>query len=133
MQRPSQRHEGFSGQRRRKCNNTAGARDASALNPDAWTLDQALLDRPGVAEAQLALFVDYEKNVAAYDSWHVYLRQYQPKTLVVWGKNDPFFVAAGAEAYARDVPQAEIVLLNGGHFALEEHAEAVAEHIKRSF
>ena len=112
---------------------TAGARDPSSLNPDAWTLDQALLDRPGVAEAQLALFVDYRKNVAAYDAWHAYLRERQPRTLVVWGKNDPLFLAAGAEAFKRDLRDAEVVFLDGGHFALEEHAEAIAAHIARVF
>lgn len=112
---------------------TAGARDPLALNPDAWILDQALLDRPGVADAQLELFVDYKNNVAAYDAWHSYFRTRQPKTLVVWGKNDPFFVAAGAEAFRRDLPKADIVLLDGGHFALEEHASAIAGHIARVF
>jgi pimeloyl-ACP methyl ester carboxylesterase len=112
---------------------TAGARDASRLNPDAWTLDQALLDRPGVAEAQLALFVDYQTNVAAYDAWHAYFKQAQPRTLVVWGKNDPFFLVPGAEAYRRDLPNAEVVLLDGGHFVLEEQAATIAAHISRVF
>lgn len=112
---------------------TAGARDASTLNPDAWTLDQALLDRPGNAEVQLALFSDYEKNVAAYDAWHAYFRKEQPRTLVVWGKSDPLFLAAGAEAYKRDLRDAEIVFLEGGHFALEEHAPTIAGHIARVF
>jgi pimeloyl-ACP methyl ester carboxylesterase len=112
---------------------TAGARNPAQLNPDAWTLDQALLDRPGVAEAQLSLFIDYEKNVGLYETWHAYFRAQQPPTLVLWGKNDPFFVAAGAEAYKRDLPSAEVVLLDGGHFALEEHADTIADHIKRTF
>jgi pimeloyl-ACP methyl ester carboxylesterase/ketosteroid isomerase-like protein len=112
---------------------TAGARAPLALDPDAWTIDQALLDRPGVADAQLELFVDYQNNVAAYEAWHAYFRARQPRTLVVWGKNDPFFVAAGAEAFRRDLPQADIVLLDGGHFALEEYAPEIAGHIKRVF
>lgn len=112
---------------------TAGARAPLALDPDAWTLDQARLDRPGVIDAQLELFVDYQHNVAAYDAWHAYFRARQPKTLVVWGKNDPFFVAAGAEAFRRDLPQADVVLLDGGHFALEEYAPEIAGHIKRVF
>jgi pimeloyl-ACP methyl ester carboxylesterase len=111
----------------------AGARNASKLNPDAWTHDQPRLDRPGVAEAQLALFVDDQTNVAAYEAWHAYFRKEQPRTLVVWGKNDPFFLVPGAEAYRRDLKDAELVLLDGGHFALEEHAEAVAAHIMRVF
>ncbi len=112
---------------------TAGAEDPSRLDPDSWTIDQALLDRPGVADAQLQLLIDYEKNVGLYDAWHAYFRTHQPKTLIAWGKNDPFFLQAGAEAYKRDLPQAELVLLNGGHFALEEHAATVAEHIVRVF
>jgi pimeloyl-ACP methyl ester carboxylesterase len=112
---------------------TTGARSPATLDPTAWTLDQALLDRPGVAEAQLALFVDYQSNVGLYDTWHAYLRQHQPKTLVTWGRNDPFFLVPGAEAFKRDVPSAEVVLLDGGHFALEEHAEEIAARIRRSF
>jgi len=112
---------------------TAGARDAAKLNPDAWTLDQALLDRPGVSGAQLAMFIDYQRNVAAYDAWQAYLRSHQPKTLVVWGKNDPFFLAEGAESFRRDLKDVEIILLDGGHFALEEHAETIAAQINRGF
>jgi len=112
---------------------TAGARDVASLNPDAWTLDQARLDRPGIADAQLALFIDYEKNVAAYDAWHAYFRKQQPRTLVLWGKGDPFFLAAGAQAYKRDLRDAEIEFLDGGHFALEEHAPSIAKHIIRVF
>jgi pimeloyl-ACP methyl ester carboxylesterase len=124
---------GFLSAEATKMQYTAGARDPSQLDPSSWTLDQALLDRPGVAEAQLALFVDYEKNVGLYDAWHAYFRAHQPKTLVLWGKNDPFFLAAGAEAYERDLPDAQVVLLDGGHFALEEHPDAIADHIKRFF
>ena len=112
---------------------TRGARDPGMLNPDAWTLDQALLDRPGVADIQLALFVDYQTNVALYDVWQAYLRERRPRTLVLWGRNDPFFLAAGAEAYRRDVPEAEVVFLDGGHFAVEEHAELIAAQIARFF
>ena len=112
---------------------TAGERDPFQISPDAWTLDQALLDRPGSAAAQIALFVDYQTNVAAYDAWHAYFRKHQPRTLVAWGRNDPFFLVAGAEAFRRDLPDAEVVLLDGGHFALEEHAPAVAAHITRVF
>jgi pimeloyl-ACP methyl ester carboxylesterase/ketosteroid isomerase-like protein len=111
----------------------AGAKNAALLDPTAWLVDQALLDRPGIAEAQLALFVDYQSNVALYDTWHAYLREHQPKTLVLWGKNDPFFLVPGAEAYKRDVPSAEVVLLDGGHFALEEHVEEIAARITQLF
>ena len=112
---------------------THGARNAAALNPDAWTHDQALLDRPGNDAIQLALFVDYQNNVALYESWHKYFRDRQPKTLIVWGKGDPLFVAAGAEAYKKDLPNAQLVWLDGGHFALEEHAAEVASLIKKKF
>jgi pimeloyl-ACP methyl ester carboxylesterase/ketosteroid isomerase-like protein len=112
---------------------TAGARDAASLDPTTWTLDQALLDRPGMTDVQLALFVDYEKNVTLYEAWHAYFRQHQPKTLIAWGRNDPFFLPAGALAYQRDLPQAELVFLDGGHFALEEHVTTIAGHIERVF
>ena len=112
---------------------TQGARNAAALNPDAWTHDQALLDRPGNHAIQLALFFDYQNNVALYDSWHSYFRSQQPKTLIVWGKGDPLFVPAGAEAYKKDLPKAQLVWLDAGHFALEENATAVAALIKKKF
>ncbi len=110
-----------------------GTRQPANRSPDTWTLDQARLDRPGSAERQLALFIDYEKNVALYDKWHAYLRKHQPKTLIVWGKGDPFFTVPGAEAYRKDLPQAELHVLNTGHFALEEDAERVAELIRQKF
>lgn len=110
-----------------------GAANSASLNPDAWTLDQALLDRPGNDAIQLALFVDYQHNLGLYDSWHAYFRKHQPKTLIVWGKGDPLFVPAGAEAYKKDLPQARLVWLDGGHFALEENAVEVARLIKRTF
>lgn len=110
-----------------------GARDPAALNPDAWTHDQALLDRPGNAERQLALLKDYQTNVAAYDAWQAYFRAHRPKTLITWGKGDPFFTVAGAEAFLRDLPDARLVWLDGGHFALEENADLVAGEIINSF
>lgn len=112
---------------------TEGARAPLQLNPDAWTLDQARLDRPGNDLVQLTLFKDYASNVALYDTWHAYFRQHTPTTLIVWGKNDPLFVLAGAEAYLRDLPAAELHLLDGSHFALEEYAHEIAGHIKRVF
>jgi pimeloyl-ACP methyl ester carboxylesterase len=112
---------------------TAGARAPLQLNPDAWTLDQARLDRPGNDLVQLTLFKDYQSNVALYDTWHAYFRQHTPKTLIAWGANDPLFVRAGAEAYLRDLPAAELHLLNGSHFALEEYAHEIADHIRRVF
>lgn len=112
---------------------TAGARVPEALNPDAWTHDQALLDRPGSDERQLALFKDYQSNVARYDAWHAYFREHQPRSLVTWGRGDPFFTVAGAEAFRRDLQHLEVHLLDTGHFALEEDAVAIATLIKRYF
>lgn len=112
---------------------TQGAHSPVTLNPDAWTHDQALLDRPGNDAIQLKLFVDYQTNVALYDAWHIYFRQHQPKTLVVWGKGDPLFTVAGAEAYKQDLKQVEVRYYDGGHFVLEEHAADIAAQIKRVF
>jgi pimeloyl-ACP methyl ester carboxylesterase len=110
-----------------------GARDPEAISPDNWTIDQALLDRPGVDLAQLDLLEDYKTNVAAYESWHEAFRTHQPRTLIVWGRHDPFFVPAGAEAFLRDLPQARLVWLDAGHFVLDENAATVAAEIKATF
>ena len=112
---------------------TAGARHPERLNPDAWVLDQALLDRAGSAERQLALFKDYQHNVPLFDVWQAYFRQYQPKTLVAWGRGDPFFGVPGAEAFRRDLRAVRVELLDSGHFALEEDAPRVADLIKQTF
>ena len=112
---------------------TAGARDPERLNPDAWTLDQSLLDRPGSAERQLALFQDYRHNVPLFEVWQAYFRTHQPKTLVAWGRGDPFFGVPGAEAYRRDLKDVRVELLDSGHFALEEDAPRVAELIRQTF
>lgn len=112
---------------------TAGARSPDALNPDAWTLDQALLDRPGSAERQMALFKDYRHNVPLFDAWQAYFRAQQPKTLVAWGRGDPFFGVPGAEAFRRDLKNVRVELLDSGHFALEEDAARVADLIKQTF
>ena len=110
---------------------SVGVKDPEALSPDSYTFDQMTLDRPGNAEIQLGLVYDYQNNVARYPKWHETLRRVKPPVLAVWGKNDPFFIPAGAEAFKRDVPDAEIYFLDTGHFALEEHAQAIAEHIVR--
>ncbi|MCZ8318833.1 MAG: alpha/beta hydrolase [Silanimonas sp.] len=112
---------------------TAGARRPEQLNPDAWVLDQALLDRPGSTDRHLALFKDYQRNVPLFDVWQAYFRQHQPKTLVAWGKGDPFFGVPGAEAFRRDLKDVRVELLDSGHFALEEDAPRVAELIKQAF
>lgn len=105
---------------------TQGFRDIENVNPDSYANDQAILDRPGNREIQLALFYDYRNNVAQYDQWHEVLRQVQPPVLAVWGKNDPIFIPPGAEAFKRDVPKAEVHFLDTGHFALEEDSNKVA-------
>jgi pimeloyl-ACP methyl ester carboxylesterase len=110
---------------------SVGVKDPEALSPDSYTFDQMTLDRLGNAEIQLALVYDYQNNVARYPQWHETLRKVKPPVLAVWGKNDPFFIPAGAEAFKRDVPDAEIHFVDTGHFALEEHAEPIAEHIVR--
>ncbi|MFC7548860.1 alpha/beta fold hydrolase [Plantactinospora sp. GCM10030261] len=97
-----------------------GASDVSLIAPDGWTLDQHFLDRPGRRQAQFALARDYVGNVARYPAWQSWFRTHQPRTLVVWGRDDAFFPEAGAHAYRRDLPEAEVHVLPTGHFALEE-------------
>ena len=110
-----------------------GSRDLKRISPDTWTHDQALLDRPGNAEIQLALFADYSSNVTSYPRWHEYLRKYQPPTLIVWGKNDPFFTVKNIDGFQHDVKNIDIHLLDGGHFALEEYPEEIASYIQAFF
>jgi pimeloyl-ACP methyl ester carboxylesterase len=108
---------------------THGANDLSLVSPDAWTFDQLFLDRPGNDAIQLDLFYNYTSNVALYDKWHEYFRNRQPKTLILWGQNDPFFTVEGAKAFQRDLPKAELHLLAGGHFALEEYSQLIADEM----
>lgn len=105
---------------------TDGVQDVSRIDPSAWVYDQALLDRPGNAELQLDLFYDYRTNVELYPRFHQFFRERQPPTLIVWGKNDTIFPAPGANAYLRDLPQAELHLLDTGHFALEDQGDRIA-------
>jgi pimeloyl-ACP methyl ester carboxylesterase len=105
---------------------THGVRNVEAISPDSWTIDQALLDRPGNQEVQLALFYSYGSNPAQYPLWHDYFRQHQPPALIVWGKNDTIFPPAGAEPYKRDLKTVEFHLLDTGHFALEEDGDRIA-------
>ena len=109
---------------------TEGVRDPEVLAPEAWTLDQHFLELPGREQAMLDLFFDYRTNVERYPQWQAYLRAHQPPTLVVWGRNDPYFTPAGAHAIARDVPNARIHLLDTGHFALEDHGTEIASEIR---
>ncbi len=111
---------------------THGVKDVSRISPDSYTMDQFFLDRPGNDAIQLNLLHDYQSNLARYDGWHEFFRSKQPKTLIVWGKNDPFFTVEGAEAYLRDIPKAEIHLLDTGHFALEDSCEFIAQQIIKS-
>jgi pimeloyl-ACP methyl ester carboxylesterase len=107
-----------------------GAHDPDLIAPETYSLDQALLDRPGMAEIQLDLFLDYRTNVALYPAFQDYFRAHQPPLLAVWGKHDPFFLPPGAEAFRRDLPNAEIHLLDAGHFALETKGPEIAELIR---
>jgi pimeloyl-ACP methyl ester carboxylesterase len=109
---------------------TQGFRNPENVSPDAYTLDQLGLDRPGNHKIQLALFYDYRTNPPLYPTWHKYLRDKKPPVLVVWGKNDPIFASPGAEAFLRDVPNAELHLLDTGHFALEEDGATIATLIR---
>ena len=108
----------------------AGVHDKARISPDAWVVPQAGLDRPGNQAIQLALFYDYRTNPPLYAKWHDYFKQNQPPTLVVWGKNDPIFGADGAKAFLRDLPNAELHLLDTGHFALEEDGDEIAGYIR---
>jgi len=111
---------------------THGARNVESVSPDAWAIDQSLLDRPGKADIQLALFHSYGSNPKLYPKWQEYFRKHQPPTLVVWGKNDAIFPPAGAEPYKRDLKTIEFHLLDTGHFALEEDGDKIAE-LMRAF
>jgi pimeloyl-ACP methyl ester carboxylesterase len=112
---------------------THGTKDVSRINPDSYTMDQLFLDRQGNDVIQLNLLHDYQSNLALYDGWHEFFRSKQPKTLIVWGKNDPFFTIEGAQAYLQDIPNAELHLLDTGHFALEDSCEFIAQQIAKLF
>jgi len=109
---------------------THGVTDPERISPDAYTFDQFFLDRPGNDAIQLELLYDYQSNVALYDGWHKYFRAKQPRMLIVWGTNDPFFTVEGAKAYQRDIPQAQLHFIDTGHFALETHVAEIAAAMK---
>src|SRR5258707_9555856 len=109
-----------------KRQSTNGPRQPEKTDPHTWTIDQALLERPGQEEIQMALFYSYGSNPPNYPKWQEFFRKYQPPTLIVWGKNDEIFPAAGATPYLRDLPKAELHLLDTGHFALEEDGDIIA-------
>lgn len=100
-----------------------------AIDPDTWNDEYAFLIRPGETRIQLDLFYDYQTNIAAYPRWQQWLRDHQPRLLVLWGKYDPSFTVAGAGAYKKDVPACEVILLDAGHFALDVASEPVATYI----
>jgi pimeloyl-ACP methyl ester carboxylesterase len=109
---------------------THGVPDQTMVSPDGQNLDNFYLTRPGADEVQLDLFGDYQSNVALYPSLQQYFRAHKPPLLAVWGKNDPFFLPPGAEAFKRDIPRAVVRFFDTGHFALETHASEIAESIR---
>ena len=110
-----------------------GSPDPERIDPDTWDLEYAFLSRPGMVDIQLGLFHDYQTNVASYPKWQAYLRAHRPPTLVVWGRHDLSFTVAGALAYGDDVPDAEVHLLDAGHFALDEAAPEITQLIRSFF
>ncbi|TKD67021.1 alpha/beta fold hydrolase [Flavobacterium sp. ASW18X] len=111
---------------------THGVRNPEVVNPDTWHLDYLRLSRPNAHKVNLDLFYDYQNNVKLYPKWQQYLREHQPPMLIVWGKNDAFFPASGAEAYKKDVKDIDFNIYDTGHFALEEEGEAILKKM-RSF
>jgi len=109
---------------------THGVADPTAVSPDGYSLDNFYLARPGAHEVQLDLFGDYRSNVALYPEFQAYFRKHKPRFLAVWGRNDPFFLPAGAEAFKRDMPDAVVRFFDTGHFALETHAAEIAAAIR---
>src|SRR5262245_1059453 len=112
---------------------THGHRNADAISPDNWNMDASFLGRPNAHRVQLDLFYDYRTNVALYPRWQALLRERQPKTLILWGQNDIFFTPQGGEAYLRDLPDAELIRLDSGHFVLEDMLEVVAAAVRRFY
>lgn len=109
---------------------THGVSDIARVSPDGYSLDNFYLSRPGAEDVQLDLMGDYKSNVALYPTFQDYFRTHKPRFLAVWGKNDPFFLPPGAEAFARDIPGAVIKFFDTGHFALETHADEIAADIR---
>ena len=109
----------------------SGISDPDAIAPEGYTLDAALLARPGNVEIQLDLFLDYANNVRMYPAFQEYFRKWTPPLLAIWGRNDPYFIPAGAEAFRRDIPNATVQFLDTGHFALETHVDEIATAMRR--
>ncbi len=112
---------------------THGVIDPESVPPESYTLDTALLERPGNKDIQLDLFLDYATNVKLYPKFQEYFRKSKPPLLAIWGKNDPFFIPPGAEAFRRDLPNAKVQFLDTGHFAIETHVVEIAAAIKEFF
>lgn len=110
---------------------THGVSDVTKISPDGYSLDNYYMTREGAHEIQLDLFLDYASNVELYPKFHAYFRKHQPPLLAVWGRNDPFFLPAGAEAYKRDNKNAVVKFIDTGHFALETHADEIAADIRQ--
>jgi pimeloyl-ACP methyl ester carboxylesterase len=110
---------------------THGVSDEASVSPDGIALDNFYLARPGADEIQLDLFGDYQSNIELYPTFQAYFRKHHPRFLAVWGKNDPFFLPPGAEAFRRDIPEADVRFLDTGHFALETHASEIAAAIRK--
>jgi pimeloyl-ACP methyl ester carboxylesterase len=109
---------------------THGVPDPTLVSPDGYSLDNHYLSRPGADEVQLDLFGDYKSNIALYPAFQSYFRAHKPRFLAAWGRNDPFFLPAGAEAFRRDIPDAQVTFFETGHFALETHAAEIAAAIR---
>src|ERR1700722_18477930 len=109
---------------------THGVADTASVSPDGYSLDNFYLARPGAHEVQLDLFGDYKSNVALYPAFQAYFRTHKPRFLAAWGKDDPFFLPAGAEAFKRDMPGAAVRFFDTGHFALETHTKEIAAAIR---
>ncbi len=107
-----------------------GAGDVAKINPDSYRLDDYFMQLPGRAKIQLDLIADYKTNIECYPAWQTYFAQFKPPALILWGRNDPFFLPAGAEAYSSHLPEAELHFFNGGHFMLEEYGSEAAETLK---
>jgi len=112
---------------------THGVANPDSVAPESYTLDAALMERPGNKDIQLDLFLNYASNVALYPAFQEYFRKSKPPLLAVWGKNDPFFIPAGAEAFRRDIPRARVKMLDTGHFAVETHVVEIAAEMKKFF
>ena len=109
---------------------THGVANPETVAPESYTLDTALMERPGNKEIQLDLFLDYASNVKLYPKFQDYFRKSKPPQLAIWGKNDPFFIPAGADAFQKDVPNAKVQFLDTGHFAIETHVVEIAAAMK---